>query len=230
MNQSAYIASTSEIGSMNKKRAWIFGAAVACFTLVAYFVRHSLYENQPMAFDTIIRETLIGFRGNSLNHIMVGITYLGNSQNIIFICIILLFLARSRRIYGFPLAITACCSVTIQTIAKVAIHRPRPAITEFLITQGGYSFPSGHSCTGLVFYGLFAYLAFHHIKDKKIAYAIVAAFTGLILLIGISRVYVGVHYPTDVLGGWCLGISILMIAIEIIDSVRGRKKQANAQI
>lgn len=203
---------------------------MACFTLIAYFVRHSLYENQPMAFDTIIRETLIGLRGNILNHMMVGITYLGNSQNIIFICMILLFLARSRRIYGFPLAITACFSVTIQTLAKVAIQRPRPDLSQFLITQGGYSFPSGHSCTGLVFYGLFAYLALHNVKDRKLARSIAAAFICLIILIGISRVYVGVHYPTDVLGGWSLGISILMVAIEIIDRIRGRKKESNIQI
>ncbi|MBN7773364.1 phosphatase PAP2 family protein [Clostridium aminobutyricum] len=210
---------------MNKKRAWIVGGALGCFVITAYFVCHSLSTGQPLAFDTVLREMLIGFRGDLLNPILIGITYLGNSQNIILICIVLLFLASSRRKYGFPLAITACASVTIQTYFKVIVHRPRPELTEFLITQGGYSFPSGHSCTGLVFYGLFAYLVVHNLKDRTAARAIAATFIVLIVLIGISRVYVGVHYPTDVVGGWSLGIVILMGAIEIIERIQNKEKK-----
>jgi undecaprenyl-diphosphatase len=169
-----------------------------------------------LVFDTVIRTFVLASRNDLLTSILVPITYLGNSQIIIIICTILLFLKNSRRKYGFPLAITTCISVTIQTFIKVTVHRPRPDLVDFLISQGGYSFPSGHSCTGLVFYGLFAFLVLHNIKDRKVARTMAAGFICLFLLIGVSRIYVGVHYPTDVLGGWSLGTAILMTAISVI--------------
>lgn len=210
---------------MNKNRGIIIGGALACFAIIAYFVCTSLVTGNVLMFDTVIRTFLMESRNDMLTSILVPITYLGNSRTIIMICIILLFLKNSRRKYGFPLAITTCVSVTIQTFIKVTVHRPRPDLADFLISQGGYSFPSGHSCTGLVFYGLFAFLVLHNMKDRKVARTMATVFICLVVLIGISRIYVGVHYPTDVLGGWLLGTAILMTAISVIIKMRVGKER-----
>lgn len=205
---------------MNKKRVFILSGAVLCFAFIAFNVINSMRSGNILVFDTIVRNIVIGWRNEVLNPIVINITYLGNSDTIILICIILIFFKKTRLQYGVPLAITVTCSFTIQTIIKVLVQRARPPVENFLISQGGFSFPSGHSCSGLVFYGLFAYLILYTAVDKIVYKVIGSLFIALFLAIGISRIYVGVHYPTDVLGGWSLGLIILIIAISVVESIR----------
>lgn len=212
---------------MNKKRTFIFSGALLCFAFIAFNVINSMATVEPLVFDTVIRNTIIGLRNELLNLILTGVTYLGNPNTIILFCIVLLFFKKTRVEYGMPLGIAVSCSATIQTIIKVIVHRPRPPVENFLILQGGFSFPSGHSCSGLVFYGLFAYLLFHTAVDKTVHKILGNVFIALILVIGFSRIYVGVHYPTDVLGGWSLGLTILMVAISVIDRWKSPKNRQN---
>lgn len=207
---------------MNKKRALIFSGALLCFAFIAFYVNSSMITMDPLGFDTIIRNTIISWRNEMLSPVLVGITYLGNPNTITFFCIALLFFKKTRLEYGMPLGITVSCSATIQTIIKIVVHRPRPPVENFLILQGGFSFPSGHSCSGLVFYGLFAYLLFHTAVDKTVYKTVGILFIVLAVIIGLSRVYVGVHYPTDVLGGWSLGLAILTVAISVIEKRKAK--------
>lgn len=208
---------------MNRKRVFIFSGALLCFAFVAFNVIYSMTIGENLEFDTIIRNVIIGYRNDILNPIFIFITYLANFETIIFICVILFFFKKTRVQYGVPLAITASGSATIQTIIKILVERSRPPVENFIIIQGGYSFPSGHSCSGLVFYGLLIYLFIHTIVDKTVNKIFSSIFITLILLIGISRIYVGVHYPTDVIAGWLLGLAILMIAITVIDKCKGKR-------
>ncbi|WP_312353108.1 phosphatase PAP2 family protein, partial [Aminipila sp.] len=186
---------------MTKKRIVILSGALLCFAFIAFIVVNSMRSGEAIGFDTAIRNGILEWRNQKLNPILIGITYLGNSNTIIFLCILLLFFKRSRVEYGMPLAIAVTCSSTIQTLIKIAVQRPRPPVENFLIPQGGFSFPSGHSCSGLVFYGLFAYLLFHKAVDKIVYKVAGSLFIVLFAAIGMSRIYVGVYYRTDVLGG-----------------------------
>ena len=113
-------------------------------------------------------------------------------------------------------------TLIINQALKHIIRRPRPPIEERLITQGGYSYPSGHSMMALCLYGVLIYFVQTKIKDKKLKIFLTALLTIIILLIGISRIYVRVHYPSDVLSGFILTISILIINITIINNhIRG---------
>ncbi|MHC1723378.1 MAG: phosphatase PAP2 family protein [Aminipila sp.] len=215
---------------MNKKRTFIFSGALLCFAFIAFNVINSMAAGEPLVFDIVIRNTIIDLRNEFLNPILTGVTYLGNPNTIIFFCIVLLFFKKTRVEYGMPLGIAVSCSSTIQTIIKIIVHRPRPPVENFLILQGGFSFPSGHSCSGLVFYGVFAYLLFHTAVDKTVHKVIGRLFIILLIVIGISRIYVGVHYPTDVLGGWSLGLAILMVAISVIDRWKHPKIKENSNI
>lgn len=215
---------------MSKKRKIILGGALLCFAFIAFTVIRAMYEGQPVYFDTVVRNTIISWRNSILNPILIGITYLGNSQTIIMFCVVLLLFKRTRAEYGIPLSITSACSATIQTVIKGIVERPRPPVENFLISQGGFSFPSGHSCTGIVFYGLLAYLLFHTDVDNYVYKIMSRGCIVLFLMIGCSRIYVGVHYPTDVLGGWALGTVILMVALCIIDKIREIQKDKNVEI
>lgn len=85
--------------------------------------------------------------------------------------------------------------------------------------QVGYSFPSGHSMVSMAFYGFLIYLIYNNIKNKYIKWILISSLSILIILIGISRIYLGVHYTSDVLAGFLLSISYLVIYTRIVKEV-----------
>ena len=100
-------------------------------------------------------------------------------------------------------------------ILKQLFHRTRPDLLK-LIEIGGYSFPSGHSMTAMIFYGFLIYLSIRYLKHW-LKYYIVGALCLLVLTIGVSRIYLGVHYASDVLGGFIIGLGWLAIFIKLTD-------------
>ena len=110
---------------------------------------------------------------------------------------------------GFSIWLTLACD----SLLKIIIGRARPATkyAESMIIQTN-SFPSGHSAGSMVAYGLLAYLAWN-LLPRPWSYVVVLILAGLIILIGISRIYLGAHFPTDVIAGWILGAIVLILVI-----------------
>lgn len=200
-------------------RSVMIGGALICFAYLACMI--SNYD--ILGFDTVIREWAYEQRTPVLNRILIGITYLGNWQTIVTLGLILLVYPGTRKNIGLPFAVTAVSSTVIYKVAKSIFQRPRPDLAVRIIKEGGYSFPSGHSMNCLVIYGMLIYLTRRYCRNKRIANIITAVLSLLILAIGCSRVYVGVHFPTDILGGWSLGIAVLTTAIIIFERIRGGK-------
>ena len=113
--------------------------------------------------------------------------------------------------WTLPLAVLGA-GVIIQGI-KMEFKRPRPTFFSPLLHELGYSFPSGHSLIAIVVYGLLGYFALHLVHSRAAKRAVRAVTVLLIICIGISRPYVQVHYPTDVLAGWTAGLPWLMTCI-----------------
>ena len=113
--------------------------------------------------------------------------------------------------WTLPLAVLGA-GVIIQGI-KMEFKRPRPTFFSPLLHELGYSFPSGHSLIAIVVYGLLGYFALHLVHSRAAKSAVRTVTVLLILCIGISRPYVQVHYPTDVLAGWTAGLPWLMTCI-----------------
>ena len=105
--------------------------------------------------------------------------------------------------------------VVLNKILKMLFERPRPDDILQLVQESGYSFPSGHSITSMAVFGTLLYLVQTRMENKKLANRLSALLILLILLIGPSRVYLGVHYPTDILGGWALGIFVATLVLMI---------------
>ena len=105
------------------------------------------------------------------------------------------------------------CSSDLQVLKRI-FERVRPDIFP-VIAESGYSFPSGHAMGAICFYGILAYFAGLGLRSKPLRWGLMAAAGIYILLIGLSRVYLGVHYPTDILAGYAAGATWLFFCITL---------------
>lgn len=191
-----------------KKKFIITLLLLIAFLLIMLLV----ITNNISKFDNVIYNFLIGLRCNFLDIYFKWITKLGNTMTIL--CIVVLLLIYLEKKYAIILGISTISSVVINTIIKYIIRRPRPAHLR-LITQGGFSFPSGHSMISICVYGFLIYLIYQEVKDKNQKLALIIFFSFLIISIGLSRIYVGVHYPSDVLAGYFLASTLLITIISL---------------
>jgi undecaprenyl-diphosphatase len=112
---------------------------------------------------------------------------------------------------------------------KLSFKRPRPVPFFNLTPPESYSFPSGHSLTSAVFFGALAAILTARIKSRRVKAAIWIVSTAMFLLIGLSRIYLGVHYTTDVIAGFAAAlIWILVVRFVEMGLVRRRRRQAYA--
>lgn len=172
-------------------------------------------------FDTYVYDFIISFRNSFLDHYFITVTKLGNTSIVVLVVLILALIFRNR--YSIFLIVSSIDSVILNTIFKYIIQRPRPNELR-LISQSGYSFPSGHAMISICLYGYLCYLAFTKIKNKVYKYVVSTILILVILSIGVSRIYVGVHYASDVVAGYLLALSYLVILIEVTKKIDFRKE------
>ena len=142
------------------------------------------------------------------------ITHLGSSFFLILLSIILFIAIKDKKV-GICIWINLGVSALLNQILKHIVQRPRP--TEFrIINETGYSFPSGHSMVSAAFYGFLIYLIYKKVKNKYLKWTLISTLSIIVFLIGISRIYLGVHYTSDVLAGFLISISYLIIFTSIL--------------
>lgn len=151
--------------------------------------------------------------------LMVALSWPGFGPQSIIITVLIVLM-----IYGFGLhweavsaLIAAAFSTAINVLVKDLIQRPRPtaAVVHVLDTINSYSFPSGHVMFYLGFFGFIWFLAFSLLKPSLKRGLLLVFFGGLVLLIGISRIYVGEHWASDVVGSYLLGTLTLVAIIQL---------------
>ena len=139
------------------------------------------------------------------------ITNFGGAIFLVILTIVLFILIKDKKI-GISIFSNLAIITILNQLLKRILQRPRP--TEFrIIEETGYSFPSGHSMISMAFYGYLIYLIYKYVKNKYIKWAAIVLLSILICCIGISRIYLGVHYTSDVLGGFLISVSYLVIYI-----------------
>lgn len=183
------------------------------------FIAWQVQAGNTVAFDQGVDFWVYGLRSEGTKGVLVPVTYMGNAMIIVAVITVLVFIPRTRKEIGIPSAIAGSLVFLLYKVLKSTFERPRPDEVLHIIQQGGFSFPSGHSMNGLMCYGMIIFCVRRCCKDRVTANWITGILTALILLIGFSRIFVGVHYVTDVLGGWSLGLCCLMIATIFMDKV-----------
>ena len=143
------------------------------------------------------------------------ITNFGGAIFLIVVTIVLFILIKNKKIRLSIFSNLVIITILNQLLKRI-LQRPRP--TEYrIIEETGYSFPSGHSMISMAFYGYLIYLIYKYVKNKYIKWISIVLLSILICAVGISRIYLGVHYTSDVLGGFLISISYLIIYISAIN-------------
>ena len=143
------------------------------------------------------------------------ITNFGGAIFLIILTIVLFLVIKNKKI-GASIFFNLVIVTILNQLLKNILQRPRP--TEFrIIEETGYSFPSGHSMTSMAFYGYLIYLIYKYVKNKYVKWISIVLLGILICSIGISRIYLGVHYTSDVLGGFLISGSYLVIYISAVN-------------
>ena len=155
------------------------------------------------------------FKFNVSTPIAKFITNFGGAIFVISLTTILFFVIKDKKI-GISIITNLGIVTILNQIIKFIMQRPRP--TEFrIIEETGYSFPSGHSMVSLAFYGYLIYLIYKYINNKHLKRTLIIVLSVLICIIGVSRIYLGVHYTSDVLGGFLISFAYLIIYIELVN-------------
>ena len=113
--------------------------------------------------------------------------------------------------------------MALDFLLKIVFHRQRPSFTDSFLIFTGYSFPSGHTMAATLLYGLLAVFAVVALKAWRWRVAAVLGAFVMVLLVGFSRVYLGAHYLSDVLGAAAAGLTWLALALTAVDSLRRRR-------
>lgn len=198
----------------------IAGGLAAGFLVLLFLV----LQNSEIPFDPFLQSAILEFRAPLITWLLTLLTYTANWQFITVLCLLILIFHRTRRFPGLILSASPLFSTLLYKLIKEILQRPRPEEALHLIQQGGFSFPSGHAMTGLVFYGLVIYFLLRSIKNISTRGILLAVGVVYIFLIGFSRIYLGVHYPSDVLAGWCLGGVQLMLILRLPVGSPGQRK------
>jgi len=125
---------------------------------------------------------------------------------------------RKHRWYSIKVPVVAIGSVTVMSLLKLYFSRPRP-LTPILQEVQGFSFPSGHAMSAMTFYGLLIYLVYKYIQGVIPKTVLIGFLALFILLIGVSRIYLRVHYTSDVLAGFAMGIIWLVMSLWVMGKI-----------
>ena len=191
---------------MKKKTKWII--ALICgiiFLLIGLF----LITIDNNVIDKTIYNLIISIKSEKVTNIFKIITNFAGIPFMIIIGIIILLLKKLKH-KRFLIIINIINNTILNTILKLIFKRERP-LDLMLVEETKYSFPSGHTMIAIIFYGYIIYLITKSKYSKKIKIIINTILSVLIFLIGVSRIYLGVHYATDVIASYLLGISYLIV-------------------
>jgi len=168
----------------------------------------ALSENELHAFDEKIQQGIISYRDPALTPTITVITDLGDRYAYFAVIgiMVLLFLQKRKWRLSLQILFVSGLSAFATIVLKNTYERQRPSNIEHLVEIGGLSFPSGHSLSAMAFYGFCIYLIWRYLRRKSLKIILTVLCTLLIIAIGLSRIYLGVHYPSDVAAGFVGGL------------------------
>ncbi len=196
----------------------------ASFGLVLFVMLGYLVKFFPASLKGVDRQVQLIVRhhmSDALTSFYKVVTNFGGTVYIPILVIAVLVFLLLKKWYAEAIFITIDVALMpiLVFIFKHVYGRTRPTLPH-LVVENGLSFPSGHASASLMFYTYLMVLICQRLNNQQMKWLVRVLFSMFIVVIGISRIYLGVHYPTDILGGWLMSGSILLITYPIYDEVR----------
>jgi membrane-associated phospholipid phosphatase len=182
------------------------------------------FKQRLAGFDTYLFNFLQAYTNDANTHLMVMLTFLASGNFLLpanVLLVIFFLLVRKDSWSAFRVAVISVSSYLVMATLKLYFHRMRPEHPVHTAASG-YSFPSGHAMSSVTFYGLLIYLTWKHITNPLLKFIVSVLLTLLILVIGLSRIYLHVHYASDVLAGYLFGIIWLLFTLWIIQKIQDK--------
>ena len=196
---------------MKKYLKWII-----CFIslIIFIFLGILVLTKNDIYLDSIVYNFISKYISNDLTSVLKNLTQLSGTVVVILITLLVLIFHKNKK-YGIFMATDLILITLFQYILKFTFLRVRPVDIN-LIEETGYSFPSGHSLTAMAFYGFIIYLIQTSNLNKRSKNIYTILFSIIILVVGLSRVYLGVHFFTDVLGAFSFSLAFLIVYTHLI--------------
>lgn len=199
---------------------WILCAITAILAIVITInVKNGKILELDLNIYKFFSENIIN---DKLTPILKVITHIGGEKIVLVLAVLAIILIKGLKNKLFLLT-GVVGTAGLNIILKHIIQRKRPNINR-LIPEEGYSFPSGHSMMSMAFYGMLIFLIFKYVKNTILKWTLIVILTILLSTIGITRIYLGVHYPSDVIGGFVVSLTYLFILTEIYNKVKIEEK------
>ena len=199
---------------------WILCAITAILAIVITInVKNGKILELDLNIYKFFSENIIN---DKLTPIVKVITHVGGAKIVFVLTVLAIILIKGLKNKLFLLT-GIVGTAGLNVVLKHIIQRERPNINR-LIPEKGYSFPSGHSMMSMAFYGMLIFLIFKYVKNTALKWTLIVILTILLSTIGITRIYLGVHYPSDVIGGFLVSLTYLFILTEIYNKVKIEEK------
>lgn len=195
----------------------LFALIIFIYEIRMVFIRES------SDFDDSVFNSIKPYINEGLTNFMLLITFLGKHDLLIPLNFVLIafFIYRKEKWFATRIAALSISSLLLMFTLKFFFQRNRP-LQPVIDDVSGYSFPSGHALISVVFYGLFIHMIWHEVKSKWLRIMFISILGILILLIAFSRIYLRVHYASDVIAGIAVGFIWLVLSLRIIQRVEKR--------
>ena len=181
--------------------------------LIFIFIMTLLLTNNVSNFDNYVYNLIIKLKCEPVTIFFKFISFLCSTWFILISTILIMIFSKNKK-NAFLIALNVLLCYILNQTFKFIFVRERP-IDINLVIENGYSFPSGHSMISLAYYGFFLYIIDHKKMKNRYKLLYSSLLTILVLLIGISRIYLGVHFASDVLAGYALSMAYLIVYIKL---------------
>lgn len=199
---------------VQSRRAMLVLVAVLVFTWLLFEIKTDDIMRMDAAAHSLV---VMHIRAAWLTPIMQSISDLAHPVVLVVMLLVIEVFAPGRR-PGLCAAVNLVLATLLNLLLKTLIQRPRPEGYR-LVAESGFSFPSGHSMVAMAFYGLLIWMVWRYEKDALVRRLGVIGFGLVIVLVGLSRIYLGVHYASDVLAGFCASIAWLGVYTKLLAPV-----------
>ena len=187
-------------------------------SIIAFLaIGEEVLEGETLAFDEAAFAYAGAWQSPAFSSLIKGITFFASRQFLTPAALLLVayfVFVRKHRWYSLKVPVVALGSITLNIVLKYFFDRPRPLLP--VVDASGLSFPSGHSMVAASFYGLLIYLVWHNVQPRALRNFLIAFLIIFVLLIGFSRIYLRVHYATDVIAGFAAGFFWVIISISML--------------